>query len=408
MAWGGTALAATACASSKYVESPLARNHHGKLELREARGGRPTPSESQVLVRYLRAGGVYFEWQGQALMTAPFATNYPLFGEVTVVDARHVETHRRATLARHLLAQQVNPDRAAISAMMSGGMRLDRVDALLVGHSHYDHIGDVPVLLREYLPNARLFVNDSGKKMLAGSPDLFRRATSIQEERGFLPPDYRERNGLIRFRALRSEHAPNLEVFGHDLSWAPGELDEPWREPFEAHRLDELRVGTTFAFLIDFLDPRNRERVAFRVHYQDAASTPDKGYPDAETIAERAVDLEVVTMPGRETLEAGPEQYPSGVLRHNRARHALVIHYEDFFRRVLTPEGDSNGVRLIPTLVGEHSEEFLQAVVDAIEAPNPGPCRTPERVEGLCADAFTLPLPGEWLLFDAERPTDPR
>ena len=62
---------------------------------------------------------------------------------------------------------------------------------------------------------------------------------------------------------------------------------------------------------------------------------------------------------------------------------------------------DRNDV-LIPTLAGSNATEFLQVVADNVRDPRPGPCRTPGRVEGLCSDAFTLPLPGEWLRF-AER-----
>jgi hypothetical protein len=105
-------------------------------------------------------------------------------------------------------------------------------------------------------------------------------------------------------------------------------------------------------------------------------------------------------MPGRETLPEGPDAYPTGVLRRGRARHALVIHYEDFFRPLLTADGTSNGVRLIPTLAGAPAEDFLRAVHGAVANPDPRYCAPPSDLEGLCSDAFTLPLPGEWLVVD--------
>jgi hypothetical protein len=93
--------------------------------------------------------------------------------------------------------------------------------------------------------------------------------------------------------------------------------------------------------------------------------------------------------------------FSAGILRRTRARHALVIHYEDFFRPIFDASGENRGVRLIPTLAGCAERSFLHALVEAIEKPAPGPCQHPKALEGLCADAFTLPLPGEWLLFDA-------
>jgi hypothetical protein len=280
-------------------------------------------------------------------------------------------------------------------------LRLDRVELLLAGHSHYDHLGDVSPIASKWLPKARLYTNRSGKNMLAGTPGLRERSESFEGEPGWLPRDYEAKGQLIRFRAIPSEHAPNLEILGLTVAWPPGQVEKPWTTPIDEHRLVELRAGTTHAFLIDFLDPKDAKRVAFRVHYQDAASRPQLGYPEQALIDERPVDLEIVTLPGRETLPPNADRYPVGILRRTRARHALVIHYEDFFRPIFDSKGRSNGVRLIPTLAGRPERELLRALVETIESPSPGPCQHPEAVEGLCADAFTLPLPGEWLLFDA-------
>ncbi len=62
------------------------------------------------------------------------------------------------------------------------------------------------------------------------------------------------------------------------------------------------------------------------------------------------MDLAVVTMPGRETLPNTEFRYPTGVLEHSRARHALVIHYEDFFIPVLTSNRTLRDVKLIPSI----------------------------------------------------------
>jgi hypothetical protein len=392
------------CASTRSVTSPDAKNHGGELELAEARGARPEPGPSELLVRYLRAGGVYFEWQGRALMTLPFATNYPLFGDLERAVGGHTGPRPDLVMHEAIYEQRLVPDERAIEHVLGGGLKLAQIDVLLAGHSHYDHLGDVRPIAQKYAKNARIYLNDTGKNMLSGSPGLRERVESFQGESGFLPRDYAANGQLIRFRAIPSEHAPNLEVLGRTFAWPLGEVTRPWTTPFEQHRLLELRAGMTHALLIDFMDPKDPERVAFRVHYQDAASSPPAGYPPPEWLRERAVDLEVLTLPGRETLPPSEKRYPVGILEQTRARHALVIHYEDFFRPVLNQDGQSHGVRLIPTLTGRPERDFLHAVVSTIREPVPGPCRHPERVEGLCADAFTLPLPGEWLLFETALP----
>jgi hypothetical protein len=385
-------LALVACASTRRIDSEVATNR-SFVELREGRRlPRPTPAPHELLVRYLRSGGVYFEWQGQALLTAPFATNYPLT-DLEPASHRFGPKHG----PRFLPLQRIAYDRRAIERVLEG-LPLERIGAILVGHSHYDHLGDLPPIAAR-AAGARIYVNDAGMKILAGEQLLRGRVTSVEHSHRFMPACASE-PCLVRFASIPSEHAPNLEILGLDVAWGPGEVTKPFRSPLAGHRLSELRAGRTLAFLIDFMDPADPRRVAFRVHYQDAASAPPLGFPPANEIAEHPVDLEIVTMPGRETLPDVADAYPVGVLRHGRARHALVIHYEDFFRPLLRTDGSSNGVRLIPTLAGGPAEEFLRAVTEAVLNPDSRYCAEPSDLEGLCNGAFTLPLPGEWLLVD--------
>lgn len=379
------------------LSSAHALNPGGAVQLRNAQRARPALAPGQLLVRYLRAGGVYFEWYGRALMTAPFASNYPILANRNLTRYRVRDQQRRCgDPFRTLLDQRVKPDQSAIDFVLGHDMRLERVQALLVGHSHYDHLGDVPDLMLRKLPRATLYANQSAKNMLAGEPHLEGRVVALSERSGWLRADPGAAASVIRFRPIRSGHAPNVALLGQTFSWASGSVDQPWSNPLSAHRTGELKGGTTYAFLIDFLDPEDSSRIVFRVHYQDAASIAPEGYPSKELLAERGVDLEVVTMPGRESLPPSHDRYPQGVLRHNRARHALVIHYESFFHPVLEGERPAD-VRLLDTLRGAAGEEFLDSVAGAIAASS---CAAPLSVEGLKAAAFTVPVPGEWLVFD--------
>jgi hypothetical protein len=379
---------ASACGSPYVLASEHASNPGGKVELHNAAGSRPEVAPGQLLVRYLRAGGVYFEWQGQALMTAPFASNYPYVASPS--SRRHRSRQRQTNPFRSLFTQRIKPDRRAIDFVLGDELELHRVHALLVGHSHYDHLGDVPDLMTRKLPHATLYTNRAAGYMLAGEAELRGRVVPLDARSGWLAAGPAGVRSLIRFRAIESGHAPNVRLFCDSFSWAEGTVSAPWSTPLRGHKLSQLKVGVTYAFLIDFLDPSDPTEIAFRVHYQDAASKPPEGYPSELLLAERAVDLEVVTMPGREALPAGEGRYPVGVLRHNRARHALVIHYESFFHPV-------SEVRLLDTLVGGPSEELLDSVAESIV---PSSCGPPAAVEGLRAATFTVPLPGQWLVFE--------
>lgn len=387
LALGGVLSGAGASACASASAYTLASSE-GAVELQNAVGPRPQVGPGQLLIRYLRAGGVYFEWQGQALMTAPFASNYPYV--VAPSPTRYRARQPHTDPFRSLFDQRLEPDRKAIDFVLGHELRLDRVYALLIGHSHYDHLGDVPDLMTRKLPQATLYANRAARYMLAGEPELAGRVVTLDARSDWLGAGPAGDSSLIRFRPIRSGHAPNVRLLGESFSWASGTVSAPWSTPLRGHKLSQLKVGVTYAFLIDFLDPEDSRRIAFRVHYQDAASIPPQGYPSEELLAERPVDLEVVTMPGRETLPKSEGRYPVGVLQHNRARHALVIHYESFFHPV-------SEVRLLDTLVGGPSEEFLDSVAKSIV---PSSCGPPAAAEGLRAAAFTVPLPGQWLVFE--------
>ncbi len=114
--------------------------------------------------------------------------------------------------------------------------------------------GDVPIIARDYVPGATIYVNDSGKHMLAGSPGLVQRVASVGR---------RARVASARLREEGEAHPVSRHPVGARAeprrssgSTSPGRrvsCSAPWSTPFEnAHAPASLRVGTTFAFLIDF------------------------------------------------------------------------------------------------------------------------------------------------------------
>jgi len=71
-----------------------------------------------------------------------------------------------------------------------------------------------------------------------------------------------------------------------------------------------MRCGMPFAFVIDLLDD-DGERVAFRIHYQDAASDEQEGWPPQALVDARPVDLAVLCMPSSWKVK----RYPKGCSR---------------------------------------------------------------------------------------------
>lgn len=315
---------------------------------------RPTGTgPEEVFLRYLGAGGLYLEWRGTPILVGPFFSN-PSFS--------------RALFGR-LAADQVRIEGGL------KGMDLAGVPAIFVGHAHYDHLADVPFIARTLSRDAHVYVNRTGVHMLAKEmpPE---RVHALEDE-----PEVRI--GRIRVRAVETEHAP---MFWH-VHWARGQVDEPWDEDWTRRRFRQLAAGTSFAFVIDLLDDLGAVR--YRIYYQDAASREGAGVPEFEDASEPGYDLAILCMASSQFVK----NHPGGILDRLHPRHVLVTHYESFSR------GPEDAFRFVPLLTNGAANRFLGKVRTAVDesdtrGPAAGVCGPSSRVS-------TMPLPGEWIRFQA-------
>src|SRR5205085_4218484 len=87
-------------------------------------------------------------------------------------------------------------------ARIDAGMRpfdAARVRAIITGHSHFDHLADIPRVARR-ASGAAVFTNASGVKMLASYPAIPAHAVVVHQWT-------RIPNSAIRFQAIPSPHA---------------------------------------------------------------------------------------------------------------------------------------------------------------------------------------------------------
>jgi hypothetical protein len=318
-----------------------------------------------VLVRYLGVAGLYVQWHDVAILTAPFFSRYS---------------------ARRVAFGSVNPDLDAIRRGMAG-LPDTPIRAVLVGHAHFDHLGDVPSVLRGHARAADVYVNESGRNMLHGAPQLDNAFIDVGPSAGAWI-HLRDDGGArlpVRIMPIESGHAPQAKGF----RFATGKVLEPWHGLAD-RRLIKMKGGQAYAYLIDLLSGDGS--VAFRIHYQDAASTPPLGFPSPGIAGERPVDLSVICMPSYWHAPG----YPVELLGRIRARHVLMTHYEDFFRSSEKP------LRFAPLLTDDRANNLIEAVRHAMaDHPTAGPLAD---VCGPGDDAWTMPLPGEWLRFAAGGP----
>ncbi|MEP7009219.1 MAG: hypothetical protein ABJC13_02750 [Acidobacteriota bacterium] len=319
------------------------------------------PPESPVLsvdMKYLGAAGLYVRWGDDSILLGPYFSN---------------PSAPRAQFARW------RADRAAIERGLAG-IDVSKVEGLFAGHAHYDHIGDFPVVL-EKATAAHVFVNRSGAHALA--PYAAGRTTLLEEKSGqwvWLMRGVERRP--IRFFPVVSSHAPQID---HYL-WASGSVKDDWRTPWEARHFRDLRVGQTFALVIDLMAD-DLSTVRYRIYYQDSANRQGIGEPPAFPDG-HPYDLAVLCIA---SYDKAPGQ-PKAILKALRPRHVLVAHYDDFFRPQSEP------VRFVSFLTDAKVERYLATICKELDcdAPTAGPTNA---VCGPSGPRWTMPLRGDWLRF---------
>ena len=272
--------------------------------------------EETVQVQYLGVGGLLFRRGDDVIMTPPFYSNSGLIGPLFGVPIR--------------------PDTNRIEEFLPP---VNDVDAILVGHAHYDHLMDVPYIANYHATNAVIFGSDTAKNIVAAEV-AESRLYSVECDAGEFRQDGSAgewlslANTRVRIMALKSEHAPHvgpIKLFTGKVTRTLKTLPEC------AHAWEE---GQTLAYIVDFLG--HDEQVAFRIVYHDSAVNSPRfgGMPKLPQRDQRQPDLLVVAM----ASSGNVDNYPEGLVCQLKPKNVIVCHWEDFFDK----EQQGHCVKMVP------------------------------------------------------------
>ncbi|MBI5516959.1 MAG: hypothetical protein HY909_24465 [Deltaproteobacteria bacterium] len=302
-------------------------------DARDAHSPTDAATSTPLEVRFLGVQGFVLRRGGDVVLTAP------LFTRASVLDV---------TFGR------VAPDEVAITAGLVP-VPLGELSAVVTGHAHYDHLLDVPSVLRR-APRATLYANRTARHLLAAlAPDrplcdaaapaspLARDRVLAVDEPSASAVDYRLCPGQrppgaslegrwvtvpgarVRLRPLCSEHPD--QVFFFHFGAGSVTADQCALPP----RAGDWLEGATTAWLVDFLNDAGRP--AFRVYYQDAPTNGPTGHVPADLLAEKRVDLALLCVGNYDAVR----NQPGELLDALRPRFALSGHWEDFFTPASAP-----------------------------------------------------------------------
>ena len=314
--------------------------------------GREDPDYTEkIQIKYLASGGLLIRRGEQAILTGPFFSNPTL---------------------KRLLLLSIRPNPEQIDRFMIPIRdAVEDVEAVVVGHAHYDHLMDLPYIVRNYLPKATVYGSRTATSILAAELRADQLVTVNDNAGTPAQPGnwYWTAADRIRFMAIESEHAPHLwgkkfftGKYSADLNELPTRASS-WRE------------GQTFSFLIDFMN-EDGKKVDFRIHYQDAASNPPLGFPPsfAFQLDETPVDLAIVCVAGYQQVE----QYPESIIRELNPRFVVLGHWENFFGHL--PD-EAEYPQTVPMT---NAKKFIARLKTVFPHD----------------DRIEMPLPGAWMTFD--------
>jgi hypothetical protein len=269
----------------------------------------------------------------------------------------------------------------------------DQAQAIVVGHSHYDHLMDTPYIALHRAKAANIYGSVVTQRLLAETRAELRKRSPPND---VIALDTQAANrewvplleGRARLLAIPSAHSDQFRLDVLGLKWAV----HTWRGDIDRERAglprsaSEWAEGPVFSYLLDFLDDKGAP--VFRVYYQDSGTHAPVGFvptvsPEShEPWDGKAVDVALICGGGDFKRMV---RHPEGIIANTRPRHVVVGHWEDFFvtQAAICTEKAVRGIPLSDT------KAFLKAARKAHRAATG---RSP-RVHLPCPTASVFEIP---------------
>jgi len=305
----------------------------------------PGTDRGQVRIQYLGVGGYLVQRGDDVVLFGPVYSNPSL---LEAMGDHQIRTNRA-------LVDRLLPREAA------------KASAIVIGHSHYDHLMDTPYIANTYATAAKVYGSRTTASLIAAAipearvMDVGPAAAAqrhIDIEQGAGAP------ARMRLWPIRSEHSDQFRVkvplTGVNIPfhvWR-GEVSEPLSAlPATSSGWAE---GEVYAYLLDFLDDQGQ--VEFRIYYQDVGTDAPVGFPwgGKEPPDGKRVDVSLICLGGDfEHLH----DHPEGIIKATRPRFLLLGHWENFF----VPQDDICRTGKVAAIPLQDTHYFIRRATAAMD-----------------------------------------
>lgn len=247
-----------------------------------------------INIRYMGVGALDISYKGQRILTDPFYSPQTLWKILSIDKYRS------------------NPE--AIKLAM--GPYKKNVNAVLVGHGHYDHIADLPAIKNYLTDDAIIIGSPSVHNMIH---PVFNGENKLEISEKNTDQWHYIANGWVRVKAQTSEHAPQFLGLNFVAS------SETVARKKLPRYIWSWKQGTNLSYIVDFLNTQDSSNVYKRIFIQTTASNFPIGYQAIND----GIKVNNLFLAGASYDNV--DNYPVGLLKSYKPAETFFIHWENFF-----------------------------------------------------------------------------
>lgn len=289
---------------AKKIEQYITKNNH-EVSLGKGR--------DSIHISYIGCGGFLIQKEGTSIMLDPYFSNLsPLF----LIPFKKLKTD--TTVIDAFFKRHFNHTKD----------KKGELKAILVAHSHYDHLADVPSIFnRNCHKDSIEVIGSKTTKHILKAVDIPCKTIEKKDSTILNTPKHDfiyTKNKRVRILPIPSEHAPH--IFGMKLISSKKVKKDFLNFPKKARKFPE---GENYNFLIDFLDEQGN--ISFRIFSNAAASCNGGiGLPHEAILKEKKVDILFLCVASFSQVDA----YPNIIINEIQPKHIILNHWENFFRPI--------------------------------------------------------------------------